>query len=242
MASSSSSVWRHESFASLPEDASPRPKYLLNRSDKIRARKMGFRTASMQYTETRRLIKCLLKASLFINALMFAGMNNVVANIFTYLTWEAAAQLCINCANNNNDENDANSLFTLIIKNSVLLKTICVRNTRFPNDLLNSKANMMTRIKIAHLVSEIKSARDFLAEFRSISRSYLDWKFDTICMIPNVKRTSIGFSCSLSPDRIIFNPRYNIIAMQFSAKHIEIYRYLRILCYQVIIKMNVSCN
>jgi hypothetical protein len=213
----SESSWSAEIFSYISGDSKPNTKYFLNKRDRVMAHRLGFQKDCQSNIDTRRVIKCILKAAVFINALLLAGMDTVVTNILSYLSWDLAARICIACP-------DAN-LFNLLRCNGVLLKTICVQNTRLSENLFSPHVCSPCKIDLNHLINNVTTPEEFYAEFLSIGKSGYNWKFETIKMIPNVKKLISGFQCSFDPERILFNPCFDIIAMQYSAKHIEFYRY-----------------
>jgi hypothetical protein len=213
----STQSWKRDIFSMISGDLVPNSKYKLQKEDKLMARRLGFKAECLQNIETRRRIKCLLKAAVFVNALLLAGMNTAVTNILSWLSWDLAACLCIACPHEN--------AFNLLKRNRVLLQTICVRNTRFAENLFSSHSFYKCKINLDHLINNIALPTEFHAEFLSIAKSGADWKFETIKMIPNVKKLISGFHCSFNPDRILFNPVFDIITIQYSPKHVEFYRY-----------------
>jgi hypothetical protein len=159
-----------------------------------------------------------MKAALFLNTLMLAGMGNVVADIFAYLSWEAVSRVCIACPNA--------TAFSIIKRNLKLLKTVCWRNAEFLPEFLHcSNAHASNcRINIAYLATTMETPEQFYLEYLTLSRSENNWKLDIIPIIPSIRKLTTGYQSSFEPYRILFNPLFDIVAFQHSAKHIEIYR------------------
>jgi hypothetical protein len=191
--------------------------YILTKKELRLSVKMRFSSRSIENSEIRRSIKCLIKAALFINTLLLAGVDNVVCNILSYLSWELAARVCIACPNKR--------AFELIQCNHVLLKTICQQNTNFQEIPESGSSEFEINVNVAHLIGQFDSPEDFYVEYLSLFPSRDDWKFDTFPMIPNTRTMATGYHCTHDIDRLIYNPVFDILAVKYSSKMIEVYRY-----------------
>jgi hypothetical protein len=190
--------------------------YILTKKELRLSVKMRFSSRSIENSEIRRGVKCLIKAALFINTLLLAGVDNVVCNILSYLSWELAARVCIACPNKR--------AFELIQHNHVLLKTICQRNTNFREIPELGSPECKININVAHLINQFDSPEDFYVEYLSLFPSKDEWQFDTLPMIPNTRQMTTGYHCTYDIERLIYNPVFDILAVQYSSKIIEIYR------------------
>jgi len=174
----------------------------------------------------KRKIKCLHAAATFVNLLLSAGHIYIVAHIMQFLDWETALSLCY----------ASEKTFDSIKGNAKILRQICWNNTTFSahlwfSDKEKEKSISKCRLDIDRLLS-MKSARDLFREYLRFNIGDNVHKIDSVVLPGSGSQQTRTLPVSpnspaqiTDPLSVSFNPIYNVVAVQQSPRHLEIFRY-----------------